>query len=98
MSKAIKDENKASCSLDDRSPALLLTNVRKSLQRACPVYIIGLARRRLETSGVSESAGERNVRAPWERLVGNAHLPVTYPVKTGTDQCHRDETPLRGAI
>ena len=64
--KAIKDENEASCSLDDR-PALLL---RKSTGR--------------------------NVRAPWERLVGNAHLPVTYPVKADTDQCHRDE-PRKGS-
>lgn len=31
-----------------------------------------------------------------ERLVGNAHPPVTYPVKTGTDQCHRDE-PRKGS-
>ncbi len=35
----------------------------------------------------------RNVRAPMERLVGNAHLPVIYPVKAGTDQRHRDDLP-----
>jgi len=38
-----------------------------------------------------KSAG-RNVRAPRERLVGNAHLSVTYPVKADTDQYHRDES------
>ena len=34
---------------------------------------------------------ERNVRAPMERLVGNAHPRVIYQAKAREDQYHRDE-------
>jgi len=44
------------------------------------------------------SAGGRNVRAPMERLVGNAHPRIIYSVKTREDQYHRDEPNLRSLL